>query len=319
MARHTAGLHGALVALLLFALVRADDVRANTQDEAEQLCHEDAASDGDDAGLSLRQLRAVGKHQQEPLTRSDVAADPSDKEAEFDPGLPGGWGEASEFATQAAKDEQEALHDGLGAAATKRLWGSCRLYRCPTYYVKWHGCQCNPGCSHYGTCCYDHYAACVPHRHHHHAPAPPPPPAPVPTPAPLPAPVPVAPGGATVLTLYHQTSLTAGPLILENGFRPGKRGWCGGGIYFALTPEATFTKAIGLDSSTGFLIEAKVNVGRVRPMSATCDWTFNGEKLAAAGFDSVSFDPGDGTEYVVYSADRVLSTKQVPLPAVPLR
>jgi len=112
-----------------------------------------------------------------------------------------------------------------------------------------------------------------------------------------------------VVTLYHQTSPEIAALILKGGFRPGHAGWCGGGIYFATTPEATKKKAIGTNSHLGFIIEAKVNLGRVLQMPASCDQRMNGRKLHRMGFNSIYFDPGDGPEVVVYSNHRVLSTR----------
>jgi hypothetical protein len=116
------------------------------------------------------------------------------------------------------------------------------------------------------------------------------------------------------MTLYHQTSPEIGPLILAEGFRPGSAGWCGGAIYFATSPEATVTKAIGADSHTGFMIQAEVCLGKLRRMPSTCDIYMNGGNLTSEGYDSITFDPGDGDEYVVYSKDRVVSTRQYPWP-----
>jgi len=87
------------------------------------------------------------------------------------------------------------------------------------------------------------------------------------------------------------------------------QGWCGGGIYFAESPEATKGKAIGPDSKQGFMIEAQVAVGRVKLMPSTCNRSMSGPELWATGFDSISFNPGDGEETVVYSVNRVLSAK----------
>jgi len=112
------------------------------------------------------------------------------------------------------------------------------------------------------------------------------------------------------MTLYHQTSSEIAELILKSNFKPGTEGWCGGGIYFATTPAATNTKAIGPDSHKGFIIEAQVDVGRVLHMSKTCDRSMTGEKLKNRNYDSVTFNPGDGDEYIVYSNSRVLSTKK---------
>lgn len=116
------------------------------------------------------------------------------------------------------------------------------------------------------------------------------------------------PSVRTLLTLYHQTSPEAGQLILSNGFRPGSQGWCGGAIYFATSPEATETKAIGPDSRKGFMIQAMVDVGRIRDLSSVCDRSLTRTEIHSQRYDSVHFNPGDGDEYAVYDADRVLST-----------
>lgn len=141
------------------------------------------------------------------------------------------------------------------------------------------------------------------HHHHHHS-------------------------GGTVKYLYHQTSYAAGTSILRGGFRRGSCGWCGGAIYFATSPQATYGKAKGLDSHHGFMIQAKVNLGRIKYMSPQCtspswcrgpiiptcvDRTFNPSSLFAEGYNSISFSPADGTnsrEYVIYSSDRVISMKR---------
>lgn len=112
--------------------------------------------------------------------------------------------------------------------------------------------------------------------------------------------------------VYHQTSPHIGHIILREGFLPGHVGWCGGAIYFAATPEATTGKVIGPDSHYGFIIAAKVNLGRLKYMSPTCDRGMTESKLRSWGYDSIVFDPGPccgvGNEYVIYSNDRVLST-----------
>mgnify|MGYP002804392158 CR=1 FL=1 len=118
-----------------------------------------------------------------------------------------------------------------------------------------------------------------------------------------------------VMTVYHQTGCDIGPLILRDGFHLGKVGWCGGGIYFAMSPEATVTKAVGPDSHKGFMIEAQVRIGQVAHGDDQC--VMNGQHLNAGtvhgdGLDSVMFDPGDGTELIVYCSSQVLSTRAYP-------
>eukprot|EP00438_Fugacium_kawagutii_P022525 Skav225098 [mRNA] locus=scaffold621:525427:535340:- [translate_table: standard] len=139
-------------------------------------------------------------------------------------------------------------------------------------------------------------------------------------------------GISGIRTLYHMTSPVAGPLILNGTFRRGHVGWCGGAIYFADSKEATYTKAVGLDSHQGFLIEVVVDMGRIAYMPPYCtsqpkcwgepleqaihclDSSFQGQNFTSAGYDSVVFNPGDGNEYVIWDPSRVLSKKQVPLP-----
>jgi len=113
------------------------------------------------------------------------------------------------------------------------------------------------------------------------------------------------------MTLYHQTSKEVGALILDGGFRLGWRGWCGGAIYFATTPEATESKTSAVDSHKGFMIEAVVNVGKVREMPRTCDTSMTGEKLHKEGYDSITFNPVDGDEYVIYCSTQVVSAKHI--------
>ncbi|CAE8610004.1 unnamed protein product [Polarella glacialis] len=120
-------------------------------------------------------------------------------------------------------------------------------------------------------------------------------------------------GDGKTMKLYHQTSAEIGALILANGFRAGFRGWCGGAIYFASTPESTFSKTSALESHKGFMIEANVSVGRVKTMKSTCDMSMTGSKLHEMGYDTITFNPVDGDEYVIYCSSQVISTKAVPL------
>lgn len=195
--------------------------------------------------------------------------------------LPGGWGEAADAAASSNFAGEPSTEN---ATLRSTPAGSCAAYGCHTHYFAGVQCQCFAECG--GTCCPDFQAQCAGQN--------------------------ITRQKQTIKVLYHQTSPEAGPLILKSGFRPGRAGWCGGGIYFATTPEATETKAIGTDSHKGFIIEATVDIGRVREMPSTCDVKMTGDKLAASSYDSITFNPGDGAEYVVYSARRVLSMRQAP-------
>lgn len=116
------------------------------------------------------------------------------------------------------------------------------------------------------------------------------------------------------MTLYHQTSPQIGELILQGGFRTGKAGWCGGAIYFATSPQATVTKTSGIDSHKGYMLQATVDVGRVKHMPSTCDMSMTGQKLQDMGYDTITFNPVDGDEYVVFCSTQVLEVKHISWP-----
>ncbi|CAE8641002.1 unnamed protein product [Polarella glacialis] len=122
-------------------------------------------------------------------------------------------------------------------------------------------------------------------------------------------------GDGATMTLYHQTGCGIGAKILADGFLLGSRGWCGGGIYFADSPKATETKAIGKDSHKGFMIEAVVRVGHLSYGDRHCKsngHSVNGATLHGQGFDTMTFNPGDGPEYIVYCSSQVVSTRRIP-------
>jgi len=111
--------------------------------------------------------------------------------------------------------------------------------------------------------------------------------------------------------LYHQTSPEIAAMIMRTGFKPGSAGWCGGAIYFAQNPKATFTKAIGTQSHTGVILQANVNLGRVCKMAKHCDMSMTPQKANAMGCDTIEFNPGDGNEFVIYDSRRVKAIKPI--------
>mmetsp|Transcript_122059 Transcript_122059/g.379972 ORF Transcript_122059/g.379972 Transcript_122059/m.379972 type:complete len:243 (-) Transcript_122059:30-758(-) len=123
-----------------------------------------------------------------------------------------------------------------------------------------------------------------------------------------------------VVTGYHQTSPSIGRAILRGGFRPGHAGYCGGGIYFASSARATGGKAIGYHSHHGFIIKARIALGREKHMGMTCmssrlgvstlSRTPTSHFLAHMHADSFVFNPVDGVEYVIANPHRVLSMHQ---------
>lgn len=128
-----------------------------------------------------------------------------------------------------------------------------------------------------------------------------------PNPEPAPSPQPVEPvepvvSEPGVKTLYHETSPDTAKKILASAFRPGTSGWCGGAIYFYTSPKIPDSK-LGPDSQRGAIIQAEVDLGRNIRLDSKCD----GAEQAREKYDSISFDPGDGVEYLVFSADRILS------------
>lgn len=167
-------------------------------------------------------------------------------------------------------------------------WGTCVNFGCASFVPR-QRCQCNTQCRKFGDCCSDFAETCANTTVHRsedeHGP---------------------------IMTLYHQTSMEIGTLILESGFKPGHVGWCGGAIYFARSPQATITKASGINSHRGFMIEAVVSLGKIKHMGSTCDMMMTPEKLHKEGYNSIVFNPVDGDEFVIYNSSQVLSTRRFP-------
>lgn len=110
--------------------------------------------------------------------------------------------------------------------------------------------------------------------------------------------------GRNIRKLYHETNAEIAELILKNGFRPGRTGWCGGAIYFfgePIIPETKFAKT----SHRGVVLEAVVDLGRLAHLDKTCHDAY----IAKKTYDSLTFDPFDGPEYIVFGAERILMTR----------
>jgi len=191
-------------------------------------------------------------------------------------------------------------------------WVGCWYYGCRGSFHPEFRCQCNPGCVRFRNCCYDYGRKCwqAPdsrRRRSGRRRAPPPPP-----PAQDSRRRRGSPAQGKILTGYHQTSPNVCKLIVNSAFRPGSDGHCGGAIYFALSPQATKTKAIGNDSKSGCMIEAKVDVGRVKYEGPRCGHKWTKQEFLQTGYDSIRFDPGDGNELVIYDSSRVKSMRIIP-------
>eukprot|EP00439_Symbiodinium_sp_Y106_P052889 s1299_g7.t1 len=188
-------------------------------------------------------------------------------------------------------------------------WVGCWYYGCHgSFHPQFH-CQCNPGCVRFRNCCYDYGRKCwqAPDSRRRRRRAPPPPPQ-----APDNRRRRRSPAQGNLRTGYHQTSPDVCKLIVRSAFRPGSDGHCGGAIYFALSPQATKTKAIGNDSKSGCMIEARVDVGRVKYEGPRCGHKWTKQEFLQTGYDSIRFDPGDGDELVIYDSSRVKSMKIIP-------
>mmetsp|Transcript_45321 Transcript_45321/g.106043 ORF Transcript_45321/g.106043 Transcript_45321/m.106043 type:complete len:209 (-) Transcript_45321:103-729(-) len=131
--------------------------------------------------------------------------------------------------------------------------------------------------------------------------------------------------------LYHVTSPSIGPKILREGFRSGHAGWCGGAIYFGNTAQETHHKAVGTESHQGYMIEAMVDVGRVKSMPWNCYTSVRciqthpsfqghinclshhnyGHHVHSEGFQTIVFNPGDGPEIVIWDKSQVKSMRHI--------
>lgn len=118
-----------------------------------------------------------------------------------------------------------------------------------------------------------------------------------------------------LMTLYHQTSPEACEGILHSDFRLGTGGWCGKGIYFAMSPEDTRRKAVTTGSGHGCMLEVVVDVGTIQRFNA-CG-KYNGmtlSKLHKFGADSILFEPPESTgdEVIIFEPKRVKKKTIIP-------
>jgi len=178
---------------------------------------------------------------------------------------------------------QEVLDDIAENATMQAQWytaGSChgRCHR----FDSFEDCQCTNDCKKFGNCCHDFNSVC--RRPSYHGP---------------------------VMTLYHTTSVWAAKSIVKGGFRPGHTGWCGGAVYFInhpYLPKSKYAKGI---TQSGAILEAKVSMGRMAHMGRRCKgWGGTGTRAAKrAGFQSLTFNPGDGSEFIIWNPKQVQSVR----------
>merc|ERR1712187_803522 len=75
--------------------------------------------------------------------------------------------------------------------------------------------------------------------------------------------------------------------------------------YLKKTKFASTTK-------TGAIIEANVDMGHMAKMDKRCTAQFGRGTWSAKshGFQSLTFNPGDGAEFVIWDSSRVISTRR---------
>jgi len=113
------------------------------------------------------------------------------------------------------------------------------------------------------------------------------------------------------IAMYHQTSRYLGPIIMKSEFHHGHYGWCGPAIYFAKTPQATYRKAIGNESHSGFIIKAYVKLGKwIRVTKDHCGDPEVRMGLLNAGFTAFIVNPGDGDEWLIFHSQQVVKMEK---------
>lgn len=79
---------------------------------------------------------------------------------------------------------------------------------------------------------------------------------------------------ANLKILYHQTSPhNAREIIRNQEMLPGSGGLVGPAVYFATNPKDTNHKA----QNRGVILECEVDVGKVKQVPPTGDWSLRGE------------------------------------------
>jgi len=116
-----------------------------------------------------------------------------------------------------------------------------------------------------------------------------------------------------IMTVYHQSSPKICQTIMESNFTTGGFGWCGKGIYFAMTPQGTRRNAVAAGSHGGCMIKAQVDVGHLKRFQSCGAYnSMSGTKLKMMGYDTIVANPGTGDEIIVFDPERVVSKEIIP-------
>uniref|UniRef100_A0A7S3S1U7 Uncharacterized protein n=1 Tax=Strombidinopsis acuminata TaxID=141414 RepID=A0A7S3S1U7_9SPIT len=116
-------------------------------------------------------------------------------------------------------------------------------------------------------------------------------------------------GSGNIMTLYHTTSSRVADIIVNTQhFKPGSSGFCGGAIYFMNTPNIPATKVPNPDGThRQAVLEARVDMGNMAVINGLClGWQW----ARMFGYDTITFNPWDGQEFVVFDPSRVLSVRR---------
>lgn len=225
-------------------------------------------------------------------------------------------------------DGQIGQTAGIYHVHRRRVGGTCLLRSC-SMYMRHMTCQCNSGCKQYANCCPDYDYFCGERTTTTTT---------IPwwltttirTPSPWFTPATTVftttttkttttqlsfHGTSTVegeiKTLYHTTSRDVAQLIVKGGFRPGRGGWCGGAIYFIDHPHLKKSKFNPKTTKTGAIVQAHVRMGSMAHLDHRCNG-HGGHGVHAArntGYNSLTFNPGDGDEYVIWDTQQVMSVR----------
>ncbi|CAE7424998.1 unnamed protein product [Symbiodinium necroappetens] len=245
------------------------------------------------AGLKVRKANQTGRANDSLATKADF------HEPLLLPPNVSGQDAPHSAEAGASPSNATAFRPSFKSAAGWTGGVGCWHYGCRSSYHPEFQCQCNKDCGRFRNCCYD-YGTCwqTPDSRRRRRRDP--------------SSSNSRPTHTNMVTGFHQTSPNVCKLIVNSAFRPGSDGHCGGAIYFALSPQATKTKAIGNDSKSGCMIEAKVDVGRVKYEGPRCGHKWTKQEFLQTGYDSIRFDPGDGDELVIYDSWRVKSMRIIP-------
>eukprot|EP00445_Apocalathium_hangoei_P006506 CAMPEP_0203864414 /NCGR_PEP_ID=MMETSP0359-20131031/14745_1 /ASSEMBLY_ACC=CAM_ASM_000338 /TAXON_ID=268821 /ORGANISM="Scrippsiella Hangoei, Strain SHTV-5" /LENGTH=407 /DNA_ID=CAMNT_0050782139 /DNA_START=84 /DNA_END=1307 /DNA_ORIENTATION=+ len=101
--------------------------------------------------------------------------------------------------------------------------------------------------------------------------------------------------------LFHATDMASASEIEQSGrFRPGRKGFAGGAIYFSASYDEACCRFKGGKRNPEIVVECEVLLGRIFEAGR---WTMNQRKCSAAGYDSVKIV--DEEVYAVYDPNRI--------------